>query len=413
MSLLNSFFYIIECYGDNKQLRGFYETEPTSGLALLMHNFAKTNDIWYCMITNEKSLTSYNFKELIGDEILPKIMNKEAYLVVDLPFEPFLLCIELVYQQLVKKDNIPASQIIFMSNMYDAGQYSKSMAEKYASEPIKIFYFSALEYMLNQYVKSYHNDYHGTDQEIQQIPYVQKTKYPKILEKKQYQKAFLNLNRRWRMHRPLLVLLMYHFKLLDKGFVSFGPTEEKHNWNFIWDGLQVGALDNPELMKIIHANLEIKNLPPLYLDTEELHINRPQQTRSTDYFYENSYFSVVSETTFYDRESTQNSRFITEKTFKAISMRHPFLLVTIPNSLDVLKRLGYKTFSPWIDESYDREMNDNKRMLMIVQEIERLSNLPLEQFNQFIDNCVEICEHNYQLLKNQQNFIYTEDWHAL
>ena len=83
MSLLNSFFYIIECYGDHKQLRGFYETEPTSGLALLMHNFAKTNDIWYCMITNEKSLTSYNFKELIGEEILPKIMNKEAYLVIE------------------------------------------------------------------------------------------------------------------------------------------------------------------------------------------------------------------------------------------------------------------------------------------------------------------------------------------
>lgn len=412
MSLLNSFFYIIECYHNTKQLRGFYETEPTSGLALLMHNFAKTNDIWYCMITNEKSLTSYNFKELIGEEILPKIMNKEAYLVIDLPFEPFLLCIDLIYQELVKKENIPASQIIFMSNMYDAFTYSKAMAEKYACEPINVFYFSALEYMLNQYVRSWHQE-QPTDPEILKIPYVERTRYPKDLEKKQYQKAFLNLNRRWRMHRPLLILLMWYYKLLDKGFVSFGPTEEKHDWNFIWDGLKVGAIDNPELQKIIHESEEIKNLKPLYLDTEELHINRPQQSRTTDYFYENSYFSVVSETTFYHREYTQNSRFITEKTFKAIAMKHPFLLVTIPHSLQVLKRLGYKTFSPWIDESYDTELNDNKRMFMIVKEIERLSNLPPDQFNEFIDNCAEICEHNYQLLRNQQNFIYTEDWHAL
>lgn len=412
MSLLNPKFYMIEAYREVVYKEFDAYTQPTTGLAILMREFTKTNDIWYCMITTAQSIKAQSFVKLMGEETYKKLIEGSAHLVIDLPFEPFYDCIDAVYEKLVNEELIPASQIIFMSNMYDAFTYSKAMAEKYACEPINVFYFSALEYMLNQYVRCWHQE-QPTDPEILKIPYVERTRYPKDLEKKQYQKAFLNLNRRWRMHRPLLILLMWYYKLLDKGFVSFGPTEEKHDWNFIWDGLKVGAIDNPELQKIIHESEEIKNLKPLYLDTEELHINRPQQSRTTDYFYENSYFSVVSETTFYHREYTQNSRFITEKTFKAIAMKHPFLLVTIPHSLQVLKRLGYKTFSPWIDESYDTELNDNKRMFMIVKEIERLSNLPPDQFNEFIDNCAEICEHNYQLLRNQQNFIYTEDWHAL
>tara|TARA_Y100000361_G_C11097716_1_gene310090 strand:- start:683 stop:949 length:267 start_codon:yes stop_codon:yes gene_type:complete len=33
---------------------------------------------------------------------------------------------------------------------------------------------------------------------------------------------------------------------------------------------------------------------------------------------------------------------------------------------------GFKTFSPWIDESYDEEENHEKRLMMIVEEVKRL-----------------------------------------
>lgn len=398
MSLLNNSFPILECYAE-PNLRFSSQSTPSIGLAALMKKFTIENDMWYCMITNDRSLTSFSFLELIGEQTLLKIKNKTAYLVVDLPFEPFLNCIDAVYEELVNKLDIPPSQIIFMSNMFDALDYNNSLAKKLGYDPIRVFYFSSLEYTLNLHI--YHN-----------LP-LYNNDYPKSLERKKYQKSFLNFNRRWRLHRPLLVLLMYYYKLLDKGYVSFGPSEQNHNWDHAWRGLLHNVSDSPELVNIVLESKSIIDLPPLYLDTERLDINMPQHSRSTDYFYENSYFSVVSETTFYYKNSQENSRFITEKTFKAIAMKHPFLLVTIPNSLNVLKKIGYKTFSPWIDESYDQEFDDHKRMLMIVREIDRLSNLSIVQLKDFIDNCKEICDHNFRLLRCQKNFVYTEDWNAL
>jgi hypothetical protein len=77
--------------------------------------------------------------------------------------------------------------------------------------------------------------------------------------------------------------------------------------------------------------------------------------------------------------------------------------VSRPHSLSKLKELGYKTFSPYIDESYDEEINDYERLKMIVNEIERLSNLSEPQLVEFLTAVKEIVEYNYQLLTNKQS----------
>lgn len=405
MSVLNPDFYLIESYQDTVYREFNAYTQPTTGLALLMREFTKTNDIWYCMISTAKSLSNKPLKEIMGEETYQKITNGSAYLVIDLPFEPFYDCIDAVYEILVKKENFPASQIIFMSNMYDAYEYNTEAAKRHHSNPINIFYFSALEYMLSQYMNSHHPK--GYQNKL----------YPKSLSKdKKYEKSFICLNRRWRPHRPILIVLLWFNKLLEKGYISFGPSgdDSKENWDYIYDGLKCGTWTNRELFDIIDQNEQsIKKIPYMYLDISDLHENQADVTTSSDIYYENSYFSLIPETTFYYKESTINSRFITEKTFKAIAMRHPFVLATIPRSLEVLKNLGYKTFSPWIDESYDQELDDNKRLLLIAKEVNRLSNLSQDEFNTFIDNVAPICEHNYHVLKNKMQFIYRDYLNAL
>ena len=64
--------------------------------------------------------------------------------------------------------------------------------------------------------------------------------------------------------------------------------------------------------------------------------------------------------------------------------------------------MGFKTFSDtgFIDESYDAEIDANKRYSMVVNEIINLSNLPKEQQDTFLYNCKDILEHNYNHLKN-------------
>lgn len=65
---------------------------------------------------------------------------------------------------------------------------------------------------------------------------------------------------------------------------------------------------------------------------------------------------------------------LTEKTCRAIACKHPFLLVAGAGSLDYLKKYGFRTFDPLIDESYDQQKDLKKRMDMIVEQMHRISN---------------------------------------
>jgi len=387
MSLLNTKFPFIETYTTPTitYLDGI--TQPSIGLALL-HDFTKNADIWYCMFTTEMSFSKFFIRDLIEKEHYQKIVDKTAYIVLDLSFEPFLNAIDSIYQHVIINGKIPASQVIFMSAMYDAVDFNKKAAVRYNSEPIKIWYFSSLEVK----VKSERSV-------VESRP----------LRIKSYEKKFLNLNRRWRIHRPMLTVLLHHRKLLDKGFVSFGPCEHQRSWYSIWNYMLHLASNNAEMSTAIKDSKDIRNKPWMYLDTDEFDTNRANSQNSIDKFYHDSYFSVVSETTFHTDNPDRNSRFITEKTYKPILMRHPFILVTIPNSLEVLKKLGYKTFSPWINENYDLEMDDNKRMMMILDEIERLSNLNDDELKLFLSNMIRVCEYNYAKLMSQSKFIYDQE----
>ena len=383
MSLINSTIPFIETYSE-PLVRRFSLDQPTSGMVVL-EDYAKSNDLWYCLITTVSSLEIFSIVDLMEPGVYQKILDRSASIVIDLSFEPFLECIDVIYKNVVLAHGIPPSQVIFMNNMFDAYEYNKDSAIRHNSSPIRIFYFSSLEYMLNEKAKQ---------------------REPNNLQVKDYSKKFLNLNRRWRDHRPLTILLLRYRNLLDKGHISFGPCENHADWKEIWDGLCVGGIGNTYLETAIRESRDIMDMEPMYLDTNELHTNRAELHESTDPYYADSYFSLVSETTYYHRRTTQNSRFITEKTFKPIAMKHPFLLITIPKSLEVLKFLGYKTFSPWINESYDNEMNDNNRLLMILDEVERLSNMSNIEVASFVIEINKICEYNFNLLKSKTRYVY-------
>jgi hypothetical protein len=129
-------------------------------------------------------------------------------------------------------------------------------------------------------------------------------------------------------------------------------------------------------------------------------------------FFENSYFSVVTETLYYPHYAAPNQvytghvpaligLFLTEKTYKPIAMKHPFILLAPQHSLRMLRERGYKTFSPFIDESYDEIKNDELRLKAVVEEVKRLSKSDLVEFTYQIK---DIVEHNEKVLRNQTVF---------
>jgi hypothetical protein len=99
---------------------------------------------------------------------------------------------------------------------------------------------------------------------------------------------------------------------------------------------------------------------------------------------------VPTETVYFGRRTH-----ITEKTFKAIALEMPFVLVAPAGSLEYMRRYGFKTFGSVFDESYDEETNDHRRLEKTVQLLKDLDNLSLRERHSIHRACLPMVEHNY------------------
>ena len=212
-------------------------------------------------------------------------------------------------------------------------------------------------------------------------------------------KVYLCLNRVARTHRLALLGLMYDRNLVDKGYYSY--LHSSHGKNKISDIEEfvkhVSYEFSPEVTDIVRTNVT-KNINqlPLKLNIDPDH-NATYIMQSDLEYYRNSYFSLVSETFFYNGEQAV---FFSEKIFKPIAMKHPFMIVGAPDSLKVLREMGYKTFGSIIDEGYDGIQDPSARMLAIVNEVERISKNQDWQWLDWQEKAKPIVEHNYQVLKD-------------
>ena len=105
-------------------------------------------------------------------------------------------------------------------------------------------------------------------------------------------------------------------------------------------------------------------------------------------WYNSTAFSIVAETIVNEEN---NYLFITEKTFKPIAFRHPFIIFGQAGILQYLKTLGFETFENMFNESYDLETDITKRLENIVNQI---NNFSLEKYDNIT---LEKTKHNKNL----------------
>ena len=91
---------------------------------------------------------------------------------------------------------------------------------------------------------------------------------------------------------------------------------------------------------------------------------------------------------------------LTEKTFKPICMQMPFVLVSTAGSLNYLRSYGFKTFDSIWDESYDSEIDDDKRLVMIADLLKRLDSMSTQQRQDLYTAAMPIVQHNYNHFYN-------------
>jgi hypothetical protein len=113
----------------------------------------------------------------------------------------------------------------------------------------------------------------------------------------------------------------------------------------------------------------------------------------------NSYFYVATETYVHGVYKS-----MTEKVFKAVANFNPFLFLSFPGALQELRSLGFKTFDGFINESYDAEPDNTKRMMMIADEVKRLCAMSQEEIHNWYWSMEDILIHNhYKLLDIYRN----------
>jgi hypothetical protein len=91
----------------------------------------------------------------------------------------------------------------------------------------------------------------------------------------------------------------------------------------------------------------------------------------------------------------------TEKTYKFISAKKPFILAGFTGSLQMLREFGYKTFHPYINESYDNIESDSERLWAIINEVNRLCRMTDSEWIEWQHNIKSIVEYNSNYFLNK------------
>lgn len=337
-------------------------------------------DYWVVQFLHANDLTDENLKIAIPEEIRQKVRDKQVWLIFNNFLEAYHGVVEPIYQKAIIEMGLPEFYVYLFTHCMDIMPVIQATAKKYQKDIIRAAQVRTYEYTVAAH-------------EFDSIKSTPVDKVNKVFDKK-----YVFLNRRWRPHRAGAVAILAAKDLLKDGYVSLATCEGR-NWGNMFEYIKFLFQDTPEFINLLDANEQkIINLGDLYVDQTDHNQVMDWFTEEMKSLYNNTYFSVVAETPFLNHPDYDPGMHCSEKTYKPITQRHPFLMLGVPNTLSQLRNLGYKTFHPFIDESYDYVSHDGQRLLMVTKEIERLCNLQGEELNDFIKGTAEICEHNYQHL---------------
>ena len=211
--------------------------------------------------------------------------------------------------------------------------------------------------------------------------------------------GFMSLNNSCRLHRVYLFTQLLKRNLsLEKCsflFTTGGPDGSKFNRNifvnFLNELKNKNYIDTELYDKCINYSL------PKIIDLDSNYYFFPNDA-ITD-LYEDTILNLVTENLSGMTSGDMWNPYIitfTEKTIKPFFTKQIPLFFALPGLLKVYKNLGFDLYDDLIDNSYDNEIDPIKRLDLILNELERLSNIDLIKYKN--DNKIRF-DKNYELLE--------------
>lgn len=330
----------------------------------------------------------YDFSKSIlhklSDTLIENIRNRKIKLMIASISEatPHLDDFLIEFKKLIDKFNLPYDGFIFIDS-------NKVVLELNSQFDKSIFY----------YVPHFIHDCADAVLMIESdVNYVNELNYKpsvlsesEILKKEERDYYFLSLNRsNWKIHRTILGCYLFE-KQYDTVLWSY-LTKSSSKYQGEWNDLDYFSEWTKYQQNVVKNNIEnLDKSVPIQIDTNSA--SNLEGFRTSDTFTEemtsNCYFQIVSESSFVDKQI-----FYSEKITKPIIMMQPFILISSPYMLQNLRELGFKTFDGLFDESYDLIEDNYERLQFILNEIDRIANLPKEEIKKLYKIYFHICIYN-------------------
>jgi hypothetical protein len=317
---------------------------------------------------------------LLSERLLSKIRNGRGYLLLDLAQESVID--DDVFNKIHNfciKENIPLNKVIFQMGNSDAKNMYKDYCFRKGFDLASRLHISPIEYF----------EFKTSTQMSQNLKNIQ----TKNVDFNNITKTFLCLNRNYRYHRSNLFLLFNNYNLLKDSYYSMLPA--CLHTGVLWKD----TLDE-KLVKRYNFTQEnidrIQEVLPFTVDETDIRdVNKLTEVwGNIDCLYNTSLISVITETNY------KNCIFNTEKTFKPIANRHPFIMVGPKGTLERLKTLGYKTFSEFWNEEYDNIEDDRERLEAVGELCNDINSWSDENKKRLFYETMAVTDHNYRLLKD-------------
>lgn len=186
-----------------------------------------------------------------------------------------------------------------------------------------------------------------------------------------------------RPNRDFIMLALQKHNLLGRNIVTFRNVFPGQQVNRLSQQVSEYFADTELQWPYVGANLAAE------WEVADVITNTVSQTVPWD-IYSRTWFSVAAESV-----SDGPTFFMAEKISKPVFAGRPFVVFGIQGYLRQLRKLGYQTFAPVINESYDNIADPIERWAAAFEEVKRLSAADGEKICQQLQSVVE---HNRQRL---------------
>jgi hypothetical protein len=227
----------------------------------------------------------------------------------------------------------------------------------------------------------------------------------------QIEKSFTYLSRITRKHRVALFSLLHSENLLDRGLISFNLNN------------QSPKITTSDLLDEDIPYIDFINITPFTRCNETWVINSPKLNSIYDTFLKSvtpdfSYKNFSESTPEFGNYNQHNNTiiqkgflyitnetmlscpgiYLSEKSFKGIAVKRPFVMLGPMGNLKKLKEYGFQSFDQWWDESYDNIQDPAERIEAVYKIIHEISQKSIDELIALGKDMESVLNYNYDFL---------------